>query len=560
MAKAYKNVYTIFEKVKKGELESNSPRLFEKIQYNLRNEVIKPHLHYIDEKALRKSVSKHIYDGANHSKIVSIAQQMNKKLPAPQELQKQMHDIYEKFPKEIINDVFNMFYHNVENMEFEQRTAQNKFRYKVIEKSNNPVLKVMSNNSHLKSMIFSRSFIQYYMMMLAMLEQEDKQSFDDLMNQLKQQAGGEKGDGNSSSQQNNSGDGSENQNDNQNDKDSENQDDQDQKNDADNGNSGNDNSSQNKQSGKGSSSESLQNHLESLLKKFEDSKVNNKILDEVMNNAKQTVNMLDQIMSAEEMEKAWEAISESNSKNTDKALARTDINTLNKIEQELQKINVNMSNVKSKIKDLLDKSVSYFSAKDTPVYENIFDAESMHGLMDYELLHPKLRKVFMEDIMVKDTKKIGKIDIYVDLSGSMSSSSGVRDEHGYMISKKLFAKSFAYKMKQLNMLNHVFSFENHVTYEGTEIIDIVSMNGSGGTDLNRVIEKIEQNKRNAIIITDAEDRCHRYSPYAYFIGVQGSDFSYFSTKTLEEYHLNNQLCVFDGTRVYNVNQSGYVIN
>lgn len=554
MAKAYKNVYTIFEKVKKGELESTSPRLFEKIRYNLKNEVVKPHLHYIDERTLRKSVDKHIQEHVNHNSIIDLATRLNKKLPAPQELGKQMNDIYEKFPKEIINDVFNMFYHDVDTLEFEQRTEKNKFRYKVIEKANNPVSKVMSKNSHLKSMIFSRAFIQYYMMMLAMLEQQDKQAFDDLMDQLKQSGNSE--DGQSSPGTGKSGD-QQDQGDSQDDNQ---QDPGDQDGDAQNPGGDNSSSSNNKGSGNGNTNPDAQSHLESLLKKFEDSSVNTKILESVMDKAKQTVNMMDSVMTDEQMEKMWEDISSGGRGAADKALNRTNQDVLEKIERELQKVNVNMGNVKGKIKNLLDKSLSYFSAKELPVYENIFDAESMHGLMDYELLHPKLRKVFMEDIMVKDTRKIGKIDIYVDLSGSMKSSAGIKDEKGHNISKKLFAKAFAYKMKQMNMLNNVYSFQNRVEFEGTEIIDIVSMNGDGGTDLNRVVDQIAKNKRNAIVITDAEDHCHIYSEYAYFIGVQGADFNYFNKNILGEYHDNDQLCVFDGQRVYNVDRNGYTIN
>mgnify|MGYP000733863353 CR=1 FL=1 len=45
-------------------------------------------------------------------------------------------------------------------------------------------------------------------------------------------------------------------------------------------------------------------------------------------------------------------------------------------------------------------------------------------------MNKKLRKVMVEDIIIKDTKSIGKIDIYIDISGSMSGNCGVKDKDG----------------------------------------------------------------------------------------------------------------------------------
>lgn len=544
MAKSYKNVYTIFEKAKRGELgtKSDQPSLFSNIRYNIRNEVVKPYLHYIDESALQKSVRKHVLDSKNYRELVQIAASKNKKLKSPDDLFKQVNDIYSKFPKEIINDVFNMYNKSIQDMDFEKRSDKNKFRFKMLEKANNPITKVMTQSSHLKSMVFSRNFIQSYIMQLAMLEQEDKAAFDEIMKQLSQKGGDgdDQKDGKGQPQQG-SGEGAPDSDDNAETTDT-----------SDTG--------QNPGQGGSSKGQNNTNTPEQILEKMMNSAAGKEIHEKAMEQAKQTAQMIDNIMSEDQQDKAWEDIGDKYDKNSEAAMHKTDIKFLEKIEAELQKVSFSMSSVKNKIKTLLDKSVSYFSSRETPVYESIFDADSMDGVMDFELLHPALRKCCIEDVMVKESKKIGKIDIYCDMSGSMSSGCGSRDKNGNRISKSTFAKAFAYKMKELNMLNNVYSFQTSVKFEGTELYNILAMSDGGSTNIDSVIRSIEKNGRNAIIITDAEDHCQTYSDKAYFIGVEGAQFDYFEPRILNQYYQGNQMCVFDGKSVFNINESGRVIN
>jgi len=54
-SKQYKNVYTILEKVKKGEIQSHyktSDGLFGKLNFYKKADLIKPYIHYIDEDKL----------------------------------------------------------------------------------------------------------------------------------------------------------------------------------------------------------------------------------------------------------------------------------------------------------------------------------------------------------------------------------------------------------------------------------------------------------------------------------------------------------------------------
>lgn len=592
--KQYKNVYTILEKAKRGELDfSSSPRLYSNIQYNVRGEIIKPYLHYLDERALNRAVTKFIEEPASHNKVNELAKQHNKKLISPETLTAEMKTIWEKFPKETINDIFNINYQDIENLKFEDRTSSNKFRFKMIEKANNPIAKVVTRNNNIKSMVYTRSMIQYYLMLMAMLQQEDKAAFDDLMDNLqgidtgnddsqcsgkgKSQASG-KGQGKgldqqqqsqqTGSQQNNPsdtgnsspqpGDSGTEQNPAPNNPSQDPAKSNGQDPSADQGPTQNSSNSapgqSNGQAGTGNVKKSAQSHLDTLMNKFENQPAAQKILDEVLENAKQTTEKLEEVMTESQLNDMWDDLS-GFGRTSEKALNRLNKEYLEKIAQQLKSVSINMNGIKGKIKSLLDKSMSYFSAQEKPYFENIFDAGTMDGFQDYELLHPMLRKLCSEDMNVKEIKKVGKIDIYVDCSGSMSSGCGIKGEDGHAMSRLLFAKAFAFKMKELNLLNEVFSFQNSVTHEGNTAEDILSMTDGGGTSFTSVIQSIEKLKRNAVIITDAEDSCHQYTERAFFIGVQGARFNSFNSN----YQAKNQLAIFDGNKVYAVDPSGRAI-
>jgi predicted metal-dependent peptidase len=207
----------------------------------------------------------------------------------------------------------------------------------------------------------------------------------------------------------------------------------------------------------------------------------------------------------------------------------------------------------------MDKSTNYFSAKKEVIYDDLFNSDNIAGLEDYIMLHPKLRKIFAEDLQVKDTKSIGKIDIYIDVSGSMSSYCGAVNSKGDSISKIDFCKAFTAKLKSMDMLNEIFLFDNKVKECRNDIVSISMISCGGGTTIDKAVEKIEKEGRNALVITDAEDHCSIYSDKAFFIGVQGANFNYFNNEIIKEYSNRGQVVVFDGTRISKVDVFGKII-
>lgn len=500
MSKQYKNVYTILEKVKKGEIKSyykDDEGLFGKINFYKKPDLIKPHLHYIDERRLDNIVDVHLKD------IKIITENFNKfktttdykkidpaQQPDMQNFYSKFQQNYEKFPKHMAKDIFKMFYNKIENLDFEERNEKSHTKFKFLERANNPVGKIMSENSNLKSAIFARNIIAYFVARMTIMEYIDANACENIKNGL-------------------------------------------------NGQSDFDNDG-----------------VDKAMKDMMDSKQGKSMMENAMQEAQDLCKQMDNVMDEEVQEQLFEGADKTGDESTAGKLSP---NFIKDLTTKLENISLSMGSLKEKIKKLLDKSVSYFSANQETTYEDLFNSDNIAGLEDYELLHPKLRKIFAEDLQVKDTKKVGKIDIYIDVSGSMDGSCGVQNSKGHNINKLDFCKAFTAKLKSMDMLNDVYIFNNQVKKAKNDIISISMINTSGGTTIDNAIQSIEKNGVNALIITDAEDNCKLYSDKAFFIGVEGSSFGHFQEEVIKQYSEKNQVIIFNGDSIRKVNQFGEMI-
>ena len=497
MAKEYKNVYTILEKVKKGEIKSyykDDEGLFGKINFYKKPDLIKPYLHYIDEWRLESIMDNHMKDGKmiqeNYNKFgkttdfkkIDPAQQPNQ-----QAFYEKFQENYKKFPKHMAKDIFKMYYNPIDKLDFEDRDEKNHTKFKFLEKANNPVGKIMSENSNLKSAIYARNMLAYFITRMTIMDFVDPNASEDIKNGL-------------------------------------------------NGQSDFDNDG-----------------VDNAMKQMMESTQGKNMLDDAMQKAQELCKEMDNAMDGDVQEQMFES---ANKPGEDSTASKLSPDYLRQIAARLENVNLSMGSLKEKIKKLLDKSVSYFSSKEQTKYEDLFNSDNIAGLEDYELLHPKLRKIFAEDLQVKDTKKVGKIDIYIDASGSMSSNCGVKNNNGGYISKIDFCKAFAAKLKSMDMLNEIYTFDNRVKKRKNDVISISMMDCGGGTTIDEAVKSIEKNGVNALVITDAEDSCSIYSDKAFFIGVEGANFNYFSASTIEQYSNKGQVVIFDGSQIIKVDAQG----
>lgn len=500
-SKNYKNVYTILEKVKKGEIKSyykDDEGLFGKINFYKKPDLVKPYLHYIDEARLDNIVDHHMKDskivGDVFNKFVKTTD--FKKIDPNQQpnngaFYTKFQENYKKFPKHMGKDIFKMFYNPIEKLDFEDRDEKNHSKFKFLERANNPVGKIMSESSNLKSAIFTKNIMSYFIARMTMLEYTNPQAAEDIKKSL-------------------GGGGSDFDND----------------------------------------------AIDKAMSDMMDNKQGKDMLDKAMQDAQNLCKELDGAMDEDVQEQMFE---NANKHGEDCTAGKLGPDYLKHITSQLESINLSMGSLKEKIKKLLDKSKSYFSANEKTQYEDLFNSDNIAGLEDYELLHPKLRKIFAEDLQVKDTKKVGKIDIYIDISGSMDSGCGVNNNKGNAISKLDFCKSFAAKLKAMDMLNEVYIFNDRVRKHKSDILSISMLNTSGGTNINRAVQSIIDNNVNALVITDAEDGCEIYSEKAFFIGIKGARFNYFDNATIKEYSDKNQVVVFEGDNVLKVDERGFTV-
>jgi uncharacterized protein with von Willebrand factor type A (vWA) domain len=501
MAKQYKNVYTILEKVKKGEIEShykNEGGLFGKIDFYKKPDLIKPHMHWLDENRIDNIMNAYFNEQKNiqdaYKRFSSSADYRSKipddKKPDMSTFLGKVRENYRKFPKHIVKDIFKMYYHKMDRLTFEERTDTNYTKYKFLEKANNPVAKIMTEGSNLKSSIFARNILGHYITRLTAMDYLDADASDKIKQSM--EGGG----------------------------------------DFDN------------------------DGVDEAMKSMMDSTHGKNGLEKAMQEATDLCKQMDDTMDGDIQEKMFENATESGADNTAGQLSP---DYIRHIAQKLSRISLSMGSLKEKIKKLLDKSVSYFSARQEVEYEDLLNSDNIAGLEDYVLLHPKLRKIFVEDVQVKNTKSVGKIDLYIDISGSMSSGCGVNDADGNYISRIDFCKSFAAKLLELDMLNNIYLFDTKVKKYKTDLISISMLDCGGGTTINRAVESIERNGVNALVITDAEDGCTIYSEKAFFIGLKGANFCHFNEETIAQYSNKDQVVIFDGARIKRVNDKGYVV-
>jgi uncharacterized protein with von Willebrand factor type A (vWA) domain len=305
---------------------------------------------------------------------------------------------------------------------------------------------------------------------------------------------------------------------------------------------------------KGNSDEFSNDKVDDIMKSMLDDKSSKNLMEKALENAQNTCNQLDNAMTQEQQDQMFENCDSGSSE-----ASKINSDYIQVVAKEIENIQLSLNSVKQKIKKLMDRSISYFSAKEETTYEDLFNADNIAGLDDYVLLHPKLRKVMIEDVTIKETKRVGKVDVYVDISGSMSSHCGVENNNGNQISKLDFCKSFVYKLKEMDLLNDLYTFENNVKHVDSDVITIAMLSEHGGTNINKVIDKINQNGINAIIITDAEDNCFKYSEKAFFIGVKGCSFHHFSNDVIQLYSEKDQAIMFDGNKIFKIDAEGKVV-
>jgi flagellar motor protein MotB len=525
-----KNYSNIFKKARDQQFDFDfMPKTFGRMTVK-RSEVVKPYLHYIDERRLKSNIETHMDNAKQIDKMYMKAFKNSRKINRQQLVEDTQAFYREDFPKEVASDIFNLYLKDPAKLDFETRGDSNKFRYKILDTVIDPVARVISKDSHLKSMVMTRSMVQYFSMLMAYQKQTDPEEFEKMKNALQNKSpkgsSGDQDDDEQEEQDDQEGDEQE-------------QDDQQESKPADN------NNSSSKKSGRGKSQPKGPMTPEQVLEKLMNNDKLDTLQDEILNEAKETIQQMSKI-SDDELDALYKSDSmEEGQEYNHESIMR--------IINQFLNLKMNMSKVKPIIQKLLDNSRNYFNGKETAKLVPFLDADTFDAVQDLELLHPKLRNFFLDDVMVKETKREGKIDVYIDVSGSMGSMMMYNNNS---ISGIDFAKSFAIQMLNMRLVRKVYLFDTSITEINATPLAISTANYGGGTYINTVVNHIEKERHNALVLTDACDSCNTYSSLVYFIGIVGADFKQFDSEVMKNYANRQQAVEFDGTNVYNIDARG----
>jgi hypothetical protein len=219
------------------------------------------------------------------------------------------------------------------------------------------------------------------------------------------------------------------------------------------------------------------------------------------------------------------------------------------LKDRLKKVSINKQSIRKVMEKILNESMNYFSTKFKRVEESLFDCEECEDLFGLEFLHPIFKNAEIMSVGNETRIYKGKIDLYLDCSGSMDSYETFEGTSIRMID---LAKGIAMVLHRMGMIDNLYFFDNCLyKIENINEISILSFSKSGGTNFNKVIDMVSEKGNNSVIITDGYDNCRKYSKQAFWIGIGGTTFAPYGDSAFTNYRENKQ-CV-----AYNSNTSKF---
>lgn len=231
------------------------------------------------------------------------------------------------------------------------------------------------------------------------------------------------------------------------------------------------------------------------------------------------------------------------------------ISKLSNLLSKLEHMEMAGAELKEWVKKLLERSQNHFHPRSDSEYDRWIDMDHPKLPNELHLFHPSCRAFYLDDLLANKDSSQRSIDLYIDISGSMSSTI-IKQANGIQLTLLDLAKAIALELIEQRTIHKLYLFNAalHACEPNQE--QLASIIAMGGTNLNLVLKQIEHEEKNAIIITDAKDRCSIYSTYAYFIGMKGADFRHFEKEVIRQYSENEQAILFDGNQIIQVDTSG----
>lgn len=476
-----------------------------------KREIVQPYLHPIDSRLLNEEVEKTVKNDLR-------------------EIDPEIDKNFSKLlPKHLVNDLFSLYYNPSGRLKFEEGNNTNKIKFDILESINNSLIKIVTNDSHLGSYVYTEEIGKFLYKKFMEMPPEDRKKLEEALDQCNQGDGS----GNDKNEQGKAGgkptsgdedgEGTEEQKpdrdlDHQGRRDSD--DKEDSKRDPSTSFRGRANNSHGKNSQKDMSQEAA-DKMDQALKDMVNnlnSKQSKRDLEKHMQEAEKKLDKLREV--GVDLENDQEMPDEER-----KEIIKN-LNNLDSIRYSLSRLNVGKDKILKAVEKILNGASNYFSPKCITKDVELFEADQILDINGIELLHPAFRRSRIMDLSITERKYIGKFDLYVDCSGSMGSGCG-GDLNG--VARIDLAKSLAMQMKQLGILGDLYEFEDRPKKIMNTDMSILMMDARGGTNIEYVMKNILKNGNNAVVLSDGESYVESYSHKALFIGV-GTDFHYFKSQ------------------------------
>jgi hypothetical protein len=487
------------------------------IQMFKKREIVQPYLHPIDSHLINEQVAKTV-----KSTLKNIDPDIEKN--------------YDKLlPRHLVNDLYSLYYNQSNKLKFEGLDKTNQIKFDILDSINNSLIKIVSNDSNIGSYVYTEAISNFLYKKFMSMPPEQRKKLEEALdncNQGQQPGGGQQ----PQASGNGSGSGKGKSQDNSNNvPPGEGRPEEDQDSSGRQDSSGNEKGQRNTDtSARGGANNSHGNNSQKDMSQ--------EAADKIDQDLKKMVDMLNSKQSQKELEQAFKQAEEKLDKLRDigvdiendddipeeeKREIISNLNNLDSIRASLRNLSVSKDKIMKAVNKILNGTTNYFSQKCIQTDVELFEADQLLDINGIELLHPFFRNSRLLDLSVTERKYIGKFDLYVDCSGSMSSGCHHTGDLKNVARIDL-AKSLAMQMRELGILGELYEFEDKPKKIMNTDMSILMMDARGGTNLETVMKNIVKNGNNAVVLSDGESHIDTYSHKALFIGV-GTDFNYFKS-------------------------------
>lgn len=261
-------------------------------------------------------------------------------------------------------------------------------------------------------------------------------------------------------------------------------------------------------------------------------------LDDINNNLKQ--NLEEAVQNASDEIEKKENESEMTGSGNLAGMSPDDINILEDKASFIDQVVISKKQVAKFINKSIKGFKQGFGSKQIVTEESLFEADVVDDLLDEHYLFNNLLAL---DVSVRDSKQqMVAFDLYIDVSGSMSSSMQI---YGRNVERIQMARALAIRMQIMGCLGNIYAFNNRVREIKED--QIWNLGTSGGTTIENCMTQINKLRRPSVILTDGDDGFQTYAEDAFIMSISPSTGGYYmNQEPVKKMIRNRKYIQYDG--------------